>query len=321
MKKKLMLYAIISLLTISAVIIESKETYHATWDYTGITEDWNSHQKSTILTIYSREGENAAYERIVDYMNNAVQKPTKNLIQLFVNNGLFTNHYEDLKALGFTDVVYPTNGNTTQTQTTAEQTTPEPFTVEPYNPAKTMWSTSEVNCRTGAGTSYQKVGSLKKHEEVKVTGVASNGWYEITKEDGTKFYVSNKYLSEENPSDRVVYDVNEETGKVTTYEFKDTDPEVIDEKVEELTVTPEPTVAPTEKPTPAPTAEPTIAPTAEPTPYVVELTEEEIKQLPEETQDAIKTRRMKVLGVMAVAVVFMGIAIVAVVMNNKKKRH
>ena len=118
-----------------------------------------------------------------------------------------------------------------------------------------------------------------------------------------------------------MYDVNEETGKVTTYEFKDTDPEVIDEKVEELTATPEPTVAPTEKPTPAPTVEPTIAPNVEPTPYVVELTEEEIKQLPEETQDAIKIRRMKVLGVMAVAVVFMGIAIVAVVMNNKKKRH
>lgn len=319
MKKKLMLYAIISLLTISAVIIESKETYHATWDYTGITEDWNSHQKTGILFMYTKYGEDAAYEEIVSLMNNAVQKPTKNLIQLFVNNGLFVNHYEDLKALGFTDVVYPTNSNTTQTQTTAEQTTPEPFTVEPYNPAKTMWATSEVNCRTGAGTSYQKVGSLKKHEEVKVTGVASNGWYEITKEDGTKIYVSNKYLSEENPSDRVVYDVNEETGKVTTYEFKDTDPKVIDEKVEELTATPEPTVAPTEKPTPAPTVEPTIAPTAEPTPYVVELTEEEIKQLPEETQDELKTDGRNYIGFIVLAVAFVGIVAIVVIRNHKKR--
>ena len=285
--------------------------------------DYNTQQESTIEAIYVREGETAAYERIVDYMNNAVQKPTSNLIQYFINYGMFPNYVDELKALGFTDVDYsPVLGGGSKTNTTQQTTqTPEPFTVEPYNPTKTMWATSEVNCRAGAGTSYQKVGSLKKHEEVKVTGVASNGWYEITKEDGTKIYVSNKYLSEENPSDRVVYDVNEETGKVTTYEFKDTDPEVIDEKVEALTATPEPTVAPTEKPTPAPTVEPTIAPTAEPTPYVVELTEEEIKQLPEETQDAIKTRRMKVLGVMAVAVVFMGIAIVAVVMNNKKKRH
>ena len=286
-------------------------------------EDYNSQQKSTIAAIYTDEGETAAYERIVEYMNNAAQKPTSNLIQLFINHGLFPNYVDELKALGFTDVDYsPVLGGGSNSNTTQQVTqTPEPFTVEPYNPAKVMWATSEVNCRAGAGTSYQKVGSLKKHEEVKVTGVASNGWYEITKEDGTKIYVSNKYLSEENPSDRVVYDVNEETGKVTTYEFKDTDPEVIDEKVEELTATPEPTVSPTEKPTPAPTAEPTIAPTAKPTPYVVELTEEEIKQLPEETQDAIKTKRMKVLGVMAVAVVFMGIAIVAVVMNNKKKRH
>lgn len=288
-------------------------------------EDFSTFEEmdvSAIVFYYNREGEDAAYKYVVDVNSNALTPVSSRVIQYFVDHNKFKNHYEDLKALGYTDVVYPTNGNTnTQTQTTAEQTTPEPFTVEPYNPAKTMWATSEVNCRTGAGTSYQKVGSLKKHEEVKVTGVASNGWYEITKEDGTKIYVSNKYLSEENPSDRVVYDVNEETGKVTTYEFKDTDPEVIDEKVAELTATPEPTVAPTEKPTPAPTAEPTIAPTAEPTPYVAELTEEEIKQLPEETQDAIKTRRMKVLGVMAVAVVFMGIAIVAVVMNNKKKRH
>lgn len=269
-------------------------------------------------------GEQGLVDKVAELNATCLTKVPSKLIQMYVDYGAITeaNTVEQLKAMGYTDVNYSKAGNKkSQSTTTQPSKTPEPFTVEPYNPAKTMWATSKVNCRAGAGTSYQKVGSLKKHEEVKVTGVASNGWYEITKEDGTKIYVSNKYLSEENPSDRVVYDVNEETGKVTTYEFKDTDPEVIDEKVAELTATPEPTVAPTEKPTPAPTAEPTIAPTAEPTPYVVKLTEEEIKQLPEETQDAIKTRRMKVLGVMAVAVVFMGIAIMAVVMNNKKKRH
>ena len=272
---------------------------------------------------YRDGGDAAVYEYIVETNKTALTPVTSKVIQIYINAGHLGSYVNELKNMGYTDVDYsPVLGGGSKSNTTQQVTqTPEPFTVEPYNPVKTMWATSEVNCRTGAGTSYQKVGSLKKHEEVKVTGVASNGWYEITKEDGTKIYVSNKYLSEENPSDRVVYDVNEETGKVTTYEFKDTDPEVIDEKVAELTATPEPTVAPTEKPTPAPTAEPTIAPTAEPTPYVAELTEEEIKQLPEETQDAIKTRRMKVLGVMAVAVVFMGIAIVAVVMNNKKKRH
>ena len=278
---------------------------------------------SSLSDAYETGGEQGVLDKITYINANAYTPVSSRVIQMYVDAGLITKKeiIEQLKAMGYTDVDYSKAGNKSKQATTQASTTQEPFTVEPYNPAKTMWATSEVNCRAGAGTSYQKVGSLKKHEEVKVTGVASNGWYEITKEDGTKIYVSNKYLSEENPSDRVVYDVNEETGKVTTYEFKDTDPEVIDEKVEELTATPEPTVAPTEKPTPAPTVEPTIAPNVEPTPYVVELTEEEIKQLPEETQDAIKIRRMKVLGVMAVAVVFMGIAIAAVVMNNKKKRH
>lgn len=286
-------------------------------------EDFSTFEEmdvSAIVFYYNSEGEDAAYEYVVDVNSNALTPVSSRVIQYLVDHNKFKNHYEDLKVLGYTDVVYPTNSNTTaQTQTTTTQATPEPFTVEPYNPTKTMWATSEVNCRAGAGTSYQKVGSLKKHEEVKVTGVASNGWYEITKEDGTKIYVSNKYLSEENPSDRVVYDVNEETGKVTTYEFKDTDPEVIDEKVAELTATPEPTVAPTEKPTPAPTAEPTIAPTAEPTPYVAELTEEEIKQLPEETQDELKADGRNYIGFVVLAVAFIGIVAIAVIRNHKKR--
>ena len=270
---------------------------------------------------YRDGGDAAVYEYIVETNKTALTPVTSKVIQIYINAGHLGSYVNELKNMGYTDVDYsPVLGGGSKTNTTQQTTqTPEPFTVEPYSPAKTMWATSEVNCRAGAGTSYQKVGSLKKHEEVKVTGVASNGWYEITKEDGTKIYVSNKYLSEENPSDRVVYDVNEETGKVTTYEFKDTDPEVIDEKVEELTATPEPTVAPTEKPTPTPTVEPTIAPTAEPTPYVVELTEEEIKQLPEETQDELKTDGRNYIGFIVLAVAFVGIVAIVVIRNHKKR--
>lgn len=314
MKKKYTLLTLIVTVLISVSSFLAKEG-------TEVVEDWNSAQKDAIVGVYFHYGEDAAYEKIVEYMNTAVQKPTSNLIQHFINQGRFSKHVEELKALGFTDVDYsPVLGGGSKSNTTQQTTqTPEPFTVESYNPAKTMWATSEVNCRAGAGTSYQKVGSLKKHEEVKVTGVASNGWYEITKEDGTKIYVSNKYLSEENPSDRVVYDVNEETGKITTYEFKDTNPEVIDEKVEELTATPEPTVAPTEKPTPAPTAEPTIAPTAEPKLHDIELTEEEIKQLPEETQDELKADGRNYIGFIVLAVAFVGIVAIIVIRNHKKR--
>lgn len=277
---------------------------------------------ASVYSAYEKGGEQGYVDKVAELNATCLTKVPSKLIQMDVDYGLITKSdiIEQLKKMGYTDVNYSKAENgKKQSTTTQPSTTPEPFTVEPYNPAKTMWATSEVNCRTGAGTSYQKVGSLKKHEEVKVTGVASNGWYEITKEDGTKIYVSNKYLSEENPSDRVVYDVNEETGKVTTYEFKDTDPEVIDEKVEELTATPEPTVAPTEKPTPAPTVEPTIAPTAEPTPYVVELTEEEIKQLPEETQDELKTDGRNYIGFIVLAVAFVGIVAIVVIRNHKKR--
>lgn len=277
---------------------------------------------ASIEGAWEKGGEQGLVDKVAELNATCLTKVPSKLIQMLVDYGGITKSdtVEQLKAMGYTDVNYGSIGiKKAQSNNTQTVTTPEPFTVEPYNPAKTMWATSEVNCRTGAGTSYQKVGSLKKHEEVKVTGVASNGWYEITKEDGTKIYVSNKYLSEENPSDRVVYDVNEETGKVTTYEFKDTDPEVIDEKVAELTATPEPTVAPTEKPTPTPTVEPTIAPTAEPTPYVVELTEEEIKQLPEETQDELKTDGRNYIGFIVLAVAFVGIVAIVVIRNHKKR--
>lgn len=276
----------------------------------------------SLSNAYEAAGEQGLVDKVAELNATCLTKVSSVIIQMSVDYGLITKQdiVEQLKAMGYTDVNYGSIGiKKVQSNNTQSATTPEPFTVEPYNPTKTMWATSEVNCRAGAGTSYQKVGSLKKHEEVKVTGVASNGWYEITKEDGTKIYVSNKYLSEKNPSDRVVYDVNEDTGKVTTYEFKDTDPEVIDEKVAELTATPEPTVAPTEKPTTAPTAEPTIAPTAEPTPYVVELTEEEIKQLPEETQDELKTDGRNYIGFIVLAVAFVGIVAIVVIRNHKKR--
>ena len=317
--KKNTKYLILAL--VIGIIICGKPYMANTYDDYGLNEIEQMHGAS-LSRAYRAAGEQGLVDKVSELNATCLTKVPSALIQMCVDYGLITKQdiVEQLKAMGYTDVNYGSIGiKKAQSNNTQSATTPEPFTVEPYNPVKTMWATSEVNCRAGAGTSYQKVGSLKKHEEVKVTGVASNGWYEITKEDGTKIYVSNKYLSEENPSDRVVYDVNEETGKVTTYEFKDTDPEVIDEKVEELTATPEPTVAPTEKPTPTPTVEPTIAPTAEPTPYVVELTEEEIKQLPEETQDELKTDGRNYIGFIVLAVAFVGIVAIVVIRNHKKR--
>ena len=63
-----------------------------------------------------------------------------------------------------------------------------------------MWATGTVNVRENGSTSYKKVGSLKAGEQVTVTGTDSTGWYEIRLQDGTVGHVSDKYLTEDDPS-------------------------------------------------------------------------------------------------------------------------
>ena len=79
------------------------------------------------------------------------------------------------------------------------QTSPKPETVE-YTYAdlnKTMYAKSSVNVRSLPSTSGTKLGSLKKNNEVTVTGQCNEtGWYRIVYGDGEAF-VSNKYLSDE----------------------------------------------------------------------------------------------------------------------------
>lgn len=62
---------------------------------------------------------------------------------------------------------------------------------------KTMYAKSSVNVRNLPATSGTKLGSLKKNNEVTVTGQCNEtGWYRIVYDDGEAF-VSNKYLSDE----------------------------------------------------------------------------------------------------------------------------
>lgn len=155
-------------------------------------------------------------------------------VQRWINEGYFGDYIEQIQALGYsvTAASAPSAPSTTES-TPAPTPEPEAFTVEPYNPPKTMWATSEVNCREGASTSYAKVDSLKQYDEVTVTGVASTGWYEIDR-NGTKIYVSNKYLTDVDPHNRTVYDYDAENHEMNAYEFTDTDPKVIDQFEESL---------------------------------------------------------------------------------------
>lgn len=232
-------------------------------------DDLNPQEKlaaQAISCTSAYEGEEAAYQYIADHTGEVSSK----VVQYFVDYGAFANHVNDLKALGYTNVDYSAVAGSsktttpTQTQPAEPAKTPEPFTVEAYNPAKTMWATDEVNCREGASTDYSKVGGLKKHEQIKVTGVASTGWYQITKEDGAVMYVSNKYLTEEDPTSQTVYQYNEEDGVVETITVTGENAEDVDKVVAEITATPEPTLEPTPEPTAEPTPVPTPEPTAEP---------------------------------------------------------
>ena len=69
---------------------------------------------------------------------------------------------------------------------------------------ETVYATGTVNLRNGAGTSFEKVGSLNKGDSVTRTGIAiagteAEGWSRVELSDGTVAYISSKYLSTTKP--------------------------------------------------------------------------------------------------------------------------
>ncbi len=105
-----------------------------------------------------------------------------------------------------TEVVTPETPSTEDT-TPSETPAPQPSeTPEPEKPAytftelnKTMYAKSSVNVRTLPLADGEKVGSLSKGQEVKVTGQCNEtGWYRISL-NGVTCYVSNNYLVDTKP--------------------------------------------------------------------------------------------------------------------------
>ena len=185
-------------------------------------------------------------DRVVDtYING--RNRNANVIEVFeaaLNNGYFANRIEDLRAAGLIHADFQITGASNATATTPAATNTAPaqpaaktdFTVtdvEPYS----AWATQDCNIRSGADTTYDKVGGLKKHEGVTVTGVASTGWFRIRTASGTEAYVSNTLVTTEDPSNREYTTVND-SGEILTYEFTDTDPEIIDQIIEEIEAEP-----------------------------------------------------------------------------------
>lgn len=244
MKKKTVFLTTIITISIIAGLITTGGNYYA-------LNPQEELQFESIKYVYFKYGEDAVYSDIV--ADKSVGGVSSAVIQECVNAGYVNNHVEELKALGYTDVDYSavTGGNsvatdnssnnsgdlssTGATDTAAENTSsgPTPFTVEDMDETP-MWAIDTVNYRDGASTEYNRLGSLDKHQQVTVNGVASTGWYRFLLEDGSAAYVSNNYLTTEDPSSRELNIYNEDTGQVDTYTFEGQDPDGIDQAIEDI---------------------------------------------------------------------------------------
>lgn len=91
------------------------------------------------------------------------------------------------------------NSSETAADAEEEKELPE-YKVTALEEAKIMYASNPVNVRNGASVDFERVGALKRGQEVTVTGQADTDWYEIVygKE---KAYVSDHYLQEEKPAE------------------------------------------------------------------------------------------------------------------------
>ena len=64
---------------------------------------------------------------------------------------------------------------------------------------ETVYAKCNLNVRSGPGTEYKKIGSLKYAQSVKRIGIGSNGWSKIIY-NGKTAYCSSKYLSTSKPT-------------------------------------------------------------------------------------------------------------------------
>ena len=191
--------AIISLATMMAVMLPGKVYALGTGEWLGIQGE-NLNPKGLGAAIIAKENGDAAamdYIKECNSLHPGAIPPDE--IETILNQGYLSGYVDELKALGYISQNYGgDSNNATPAQETAPSPEPTAFTVEDM-PETPMWAISEVNCRNGASTDYAKIGSLKADEKVIVNGKASTGWYRFVLADGTEAYVSDKYLTDEEP--------------------------------------------------------------------------------------------------------------------------
>ena len=122
-------------------------------------------------------------------------EPTQIVIDAYVANGMKPEYRKIVEDAGITINAAPSAASKEEK---AEQV-PIEYTVEDVTPYP-AWATKDCNIRSGADTSYDKAGSLKKDEQVTVTGKTSTGWFRINTSGGKEAYILSKLITTENPS-------------------------------------------------------------------------------------------------------------------------
>ncbi len=98
-----------------------------------------------------------------------------------------------------TSVVEPVKTEPVKTETKAPETAPIKEAPTEVNASYDRYVKSSLNVRTGPGTSYEKISTLKTGEKVHVTAIVSNGW-SLIETNGITGYVSNSYLLKTAPA-------------------------------------------------------------------------------------------------------------------------
>ena len=240
-------------------------------------------------------------------------------LMFLLNTGRMLGYLDDFKAAGIVSQDYQspyTSGENTKA-TSVSQTTPEPVTTEKCT-EKVMWATGTVNVRENGSTSYKKVGSLKAGEQVTVTGTDSTGWYEIRLQDGTVGHVSDKYLTEDDPS---VSTAPIENSEDATPQTEPTEETATTPDVEEAEAVEAEEVDKTVENSTEPAIE---EPSADPEPSATTVPEEDLNTDPspaadvqeEKTNDGLKT----IILVSAVGLVVLGLGICTVTYLYRKNK-
>ena len=260
-------------------------------------------------------------DKYVEFIRaNAV---SKKVVEIILSEGYYTEYYQEFKDAGLVSAEYelPRNSTKAASNDNVPAATPEPVTTEKCT-EKVMWATGTVNVRENGSTSYKKVGSLKAGEQVTVTGTDSTRWYEIRLQDGTVGHVSDKYLTEDDPSVSAA-PINSEDATPQTEPTEETTTGA--EPTEETAATPDVEEVEAVEEDADNSTEPAIEePSADPEPSATTAPEEDLNADPspaadvqeEKTNDGLKT----IILVSAVGLVVLGLGICTVTYLHREKK-